>query len=1633
MHRRSPVHPFLIPMILASALALIAVLGPAAPATRADPGDSTDHTINVDLDDTIQEDFLGVGVNLIPSVLMENNRSKGYTEAHWEVDRARIQTLRPSVARVWFQPDWMETEKGSYTFDSDKMTAFYRYLDALEDAGTEVLLNVGWKVGREIQDWFSIPDVDPRFSAPADVEAFGRSVSALVGELVERRGYDNITYVTFYNEPGHGYDFAVPGDARAYYAGMARAVHDQLQDDGRRGLVEIWGPEEWNSPAWTQYMREEAGDVFDAYSFHVYGGTYEDFGNQLARRTSVVAPGRTMLTEFGFSGTWDSWWDAGYAGFLTRVANEGVSAALVWQLNGVWLEDPYEGTDTNDTYTLWDTSILNDAPNPRYSEVGLLTRYIPAHSTVVASSTDSVDLRTAAFVGPTGEYTVLVEANESTAPRSITVDFGDHAVDRTFHRILVDSSTVPEANAALPGASASLEAGTSFTDEEVGPDRTLLIYTTEAPGTQVLIDQPRISLDAGQSIALNAEVVDGAPGVTWSVAGDGNGTVSPEGVYTAPELPEESLVAVRAASTADAAASAVALVRVAPDEQEGRVARPRLSLPQGRYVGAQTVEVESATPGAQIHYTLDGSTPTAGSPVYTEPVQIDATSVLRVVATAEGLADSPLSSALYRIGSVPEAPEDGYVYCGSERQMCAFEGVASVLYGGDGTYLEGVFEDRTRCQVGVFGKDPNPGKSKHCFYRIDSTERAQRPVISPVAGYYEAAQTVTITSPTPDAEIRYTINSTLPTSESRLYTGPFTVGNNATVKAVAVHPTLGASPVAIVQLDVTDKTGAPDGYTWCAPRGGTCTFDGRAVVAYGSSDGATGGYSYGVFEDSVLCAPEQFGGGDPAPNIVKKCFFRTITGEIAAMPVADPPAGTYGEAQNVTLTSTTDTAAIHYTLDGSTPTSESPVHGDPISISRTTTIKAISVADGMEPSPVMSARFVIGTGGGTPDPTEPPDPPEAGLEYCATERQLCDFDGVATVWYGAGETWTTASFEDGVMCQIGTWGFDPVPGSPKYCFARPDETNRVATPTISPDSGDYESPQTVTLATSTDGAEIRYTVNSRLPTAESRLYTGPFTVASNATVKAIALHPNLPESAFAVEQINVVDTSGAPEGFTWCAKAGAPCEFDGEAVVAYGSASADGGGHLYGVFTNSVTCDAAQFGGGDPAPGQTKECFFKPVSGPMASMPQAAPASGTYAGPQTVVLETATAGAVIHFTTDGTAPSAQSPVYTDPLTVTRTTTIRAISVAEGMDHSPMTVAMYTITSPDGSPAPPQDGFTYCASEREQCDFAGAATVLYGGDNSWYSGVFSDGAMCQIGTWGRDPLPGRPKSCFYRADDTERAATPVIVPGAGHYQGPQTISLFSATPGSEIRYTINSLLPTAESRLYTGPFTVSSNATIKAVAIHPDLADSPYEVAQVNVEAVPAGAPRATTRPSISGVASVTGLVEASPGVWEPEDASFSYQWTSDGQPIPGATSGSLAVTPDLAGRVLSVTVAASVTGAPEGFAASPPVVIPEVADWTAGAVYGAGDVVLHGGRVFEALWWTQHQEPGTSSWLAWAEIGQTVGCPSHLRQWASSAVYTNGQKVVHDDRIWIAQWWTRDQEPGLENGPWQDAGACARQ
>lgn len=84
------------------------------------------------------------------------------------------------------------------------------------------------------------------------------------------------------------------------------------------------------------------------------------------------------------------------------------------------------------------------------------------------------------------------------------------------------------------------------------------------------------------------------------------------------------------------------------------------------------------------------------------------------------------------------------------------------------------------------------------------------------------------------------------------------------------------------------------------------------------------------------------------------------------------------------------------------------------------------------------------------------------------------------------------------------------------------------------------------------------------------------------------------------------------------------------------------------------------------------------VAAPLAAPPYFSLAGGHYTTPQTLTLTDSTHGAVIYYTTNGSAPTPSSTKYTDPITVSTSELIEAIAVAPGYTNSNPSSKAYTI-------------------------------------------------------------------------------------------------------------------------------------------------------------------------------------------------------------------------------------------------------------------------------------------------------------------------------------------------------------------
>src|SRR5207302_7615934 len=182
----------------------------------------------------------------------------------------------------------------------------------------------------------------------------------------------------------------------------------------------------------------------------------------------------------------------------------------------------------------------------------------------------------------------------------------------------------------------------------------------------------------------------------------------------------------------------------------------------------------------------------------------------------------------------------------------------------------------------------------------------------------------------------------------------------------------------------------------------------------------------------------------------------------AATPVLSPSAGTFTSSVAVPHSVPTRRSSDHYTTDGSTPTTASTRYTGPITVTQTTTVKAIATAPGYTTSAVASATYTIqGSAAATPALS-----PGGGAFDSSVAVTLTDSTSGATIYYTTdGSTPTTASTPySGPITVTTTQTIKAIAEAPGYAtsaLASATYTIRVAAPTFSPPSGPYSQPQSI--------------------------------------------------------------------------------------------------------------------------------------------------------------------------------------------------------------------------------------------------------------------------------------------------------------------------------------------------------------------------------------------------------------------------------------------------------------------------------------------------------------------------------------------------------------------------------------------
>ncbi len=394
-----------------------------------------------------------------------------------------------------------------------------------------------------------------------------------------------------------------------------------------------------------------------------------------------------------------------------------------------------------------------------------------------------------------------------------------------------------------------------------------------------------------------------------------------------------------------------------------------------------------------------------------------------------------------------------------------------------------------------------------------------------------------------------------------------------------------------------------------------------------------------------------------------------------------------------------------------------------------------------------------------------------------------------------------------------------------------------ATPVISPSTQSFNGSLSVTITDSTAGSTIYFTTDGSVPTTASTKYTGAISVTSTETVNAVAVASGFSESgmASATYTLNLA-TAATP---TFSPAAGTYTSAQSVTI----SDTTTGANIFYTTNGTTPTTSSTPYTGPISVSASQTISAIATASGfaqsavgsaaytinlPQAATPTFSPVAGTYTGTQTVTISDTTSGATIYYTTNGTTPTTSSTVYTAPISVSSSQTIKAIATATGFTQSAVGSAAYTINLPQtATPTFSPVGGTYNAAQSVTISDTTAGSTIFFTTNGTtpttsstvYSGPISVSSSQTINAIAT--TSGFSQSAVGSAAYTiniPQAAAPTFSPAAGTYTSAQSVTLSDSTAGAMIYYTTNGSTPTTSSTIYTGPISVSSTQTINAIAV-----------------------------------------------------------------------------------------------------------------------------------------------------------------------------------------------------------------------
>jgi hypothetical protein len=360
----------------------------------------------------------------------------------------------------------------------------------------------------------------------------------------------------------------------------------------------------------------------------------------------------------------------------------------------------------------------------------------------------------------------------------------------------------------------------------------------------------------------------------------------------------------------------------------------------------ESVEVSLATPtpGADIRYTTDASEPNASSPLYTSPLQLSETTVLRARAFREGLEPSPVSIAHFsRAEDLSPASVPGLVLWARADVGVVTEGEIVTAWtdsSGRGNDLKP--DPATPSQRPLFVSNAHASLPAVRFDGVDDSLQFTSKITTIRTVFWVVRADPAASGlrfllggmdtydfyPGPNRQLWNTssyLHTAIRSGETRV--DGVVIDGMTTNRPTASPAVISLVTTGNVTADAFSRDRSYLGTAWWGDLAELIVYDRALSNAERQAVEAHLALKYGLFVPAL------------------------------AAPTFDPPFSTSAAPVRVRIHAIPG-AEVRYTMDGSEPDAASALYIEPVELTTPTTLKARAFREGFTPSPIAASRFV---------------------------------------------------------------------------------------------------------------------------------------------------------------------------------------------------------------------------------------------------------------------------------------------------------------------------------------------------------------------------------------------------------------------------------------------------------------------------------------------------------------------------------------------------------------------------------------------------------------------------------------------------------------------------------------------------